>query len=112
MLGVTETEKEQWLAMDKCETGVQNMTDEDIIAMVQSGETEEEEEDEDEEPTGPTITHTEAEEAFSTCLAWLEQQDEATPMILMLLRELQSLAVKKKYDSLKQTHITDYFKFS
>ena len=22
MLGVTETEKEQWLAMDKCETGV------------------------------------------------------------------------------------------
>ena len=77
MLGITETEKEQWLATDKCETGVQNMTDEDIIAMVQSGETEEEEEDEDEEPTGPTITHTEAEEAFSSCLAWLEQQDEA-----------------------------------
>ena len=112
MLGVTETEKEQWLAMDQCETGVQNMTDEDIIAMVQSGETEEEEEDEDEEPTGPTITHTEAEEAFSTCSAWLEQQDEATPMNLMLLRELRSLAVKKKYDSLKQTHITDYFKSS
>ena len=45
---------------------MQNMTDEDIIAMVQSDETEEEEEDENEKPSGPTITHTEAEEAFST----------------------------------------------
>ena len=48
----------------------------------------------------------EVEEAFSTCLTQLEHQDEATPMNLMLLCELG------KYDSLKQTHITDYFKFS
>ena len=50
------------------------------------------------------------EEAFSIGLSWLEKQSEATPMKIVLLHELHSLAVNKKHDSLKQTHITDFFK--
>ena len=35
-LGITEAEKEEWLTMDDSETGVQELTDEDIIGMVQA----------------------------------------------------------------------------
>ncbi len=46
--------------------------------------------------------------AFSTCLAWLEQQQESTAMNLLLLSELQSLATKKKFCSLKQRKLCEY----
>jgi len=76
--------------MDQCETGVQVMTDVGIISTVQSGditeeeeeEEEDEEEDEEEECAAPVISHKQAEEAFDTCLLWLEKQEEATPMNL------------------------------
>ena len=50
--------------------------------------------------------------AFSTCMSWLKQQHEheATPMNLMLLRNLQTLTTSKKFGSFKQKSITDYFK--
>ena len=69
-----------------------------------------EEEEEEDNITQPTVTHTEAEAAFSICLSWLEQQAKATPMNLMLLRDLHLLSSSKKYNSLKQRTITDYFK--
>ena len=110
-LGITEAEKEEWLTMDDSETGVQELTDEDIIGMVQASSSIDDSDEEDEqEPVGPTITHSEAEEAFSIGLSWLEKQSEATPMKIVLFHELYSLAVKKKHDSLKQTCITDFFK--
>jgi len=31
-------------------------------------------------------------------------------MNIMLIRELRTFAVKKKYNYLKQKHVTDYFK--
>ena len=111
-LDITATEEEEWLTMDKGETGVQKLSDVDIVGMVQASSSsvhDSEEEEEEEEPVRYTITLIEAEEAFSIGLAWLEQKTEATPMKLVQLRELHSLAVKKKHDSLRQTHITDYF---
>ena len=97
--------------MDDSETGVQELTDEDIIGMVQasSSSIDDSDEEDEQEPVCPTITHSEAEEAFSTGLSWLEKQSEATLMKIVLLHELYSLAVKK-HDSLKQTCITDFFK--
>ena len=60
---------------------------------------EEEDEDGEEQPCAAlVITRTKAEPAFETCLPWLEQA-EATPMNLVLLRELWSLAMKKKINS-------------
>ena len=75
-LGITEAEKEEWLTMDDSETGVQELTDEDIIGMVQasSSSIDDSDEEDEQEPVGPTITHSEAEEAFSIGLSWLEKQ--------------------------------------
>ena len=83
-VGITEEEK-SWLAMDD---GVPNMTDEEIIAEVQECETDEQENDEEVVSANPVIKHEGTENAFSTCLAWFEQQEEYTPMNLLLLREL------------------------
>ena len=98
--------------MDDSETGVQELTDEDIIGMVQASSSSIDDSDEEEEkgPVGPTVTHSEAEEAFSIGLSWLEKQSEATPIKIVLLHELHSLVVKKKHGSLKQAHITNFFK--
>ena len=85
MLGVTETEKEQWLAMGRCETGVQNMTDEDIMVKLKRKKRMKMK-----SLLAPPSHTRRLKKLFSTCMAWLEQQDEATPMNLMLLRELRS----------------------
>ena len=95
--------------MDNSETGVQELTGEDIIGMVQVSSSLIDEREEEEENKLPTITHSETEEAFSIGLSWRDKQSEATQMKIVLLHELHTLlAVKKKHDSLKQTHNTDF----
>ena len=60
--------------MDDDETGVPNMTDEEIIAEVQEEcETDEQENDEEVVSANPVIKHEDAD----TCLVWLEQQEES-----------------------------------
>ena len=109
-LGIDESEGEAWPNRDTSETGAEEMTDEEIIGVVVQGDDDSEEEEEEDNITQPTVTHTEAEAAFSICMSWLEQQDKATPMNLMLLCDLHLLSSSKKYNSLKQRTITDYFK--
>ena len=48
-LGTTEAEKEEWLTMDDSETGVQELTDEDIIGMVQASSSSIDDSDEEDE---------------------------------------------------------------
>ena len=64
----------------------------------------------EEENVPCTVSHSEAEVAFSTCRTWLEQQAEATPMNLVLLQELHSLACTKSSSHLNKKKMTDYFK--
>lgn len=74
VLGITEDDREKWIAIDKSRIR---------LMMVQSSVAEDpEKQEEDEEPgsNAPAIGHSKAEEALSTGLAWLEQQEEATPM--------------------------------
>ena len=65
-LGITEAKKEEWLTIDDSETDVQELTDEDIIGMVQasSSSIDDSEKEDEQEPIGPTINHSEAEEVF------------------------------------------------
>ena len=77
------------------------MTDEEIVNFVQENGGSENEEDE-EENVPCTVSHSEAEAAFSTCRTWLEQQAEATPMNLVLLQELHSLACTKSSSHLNK----------
>ena len=83
-----------------------------LLQSFKECETDEQEKDEEVVSANPVIKHEEARNALSTCLAWLEQQEESTPMNLLLLRELQSLAAKKKFSSLKQRKLLDYLKSS
>ena len=46
---------------------------------------------------------------FGLRLTWLESQAEATVYNTSVVRELQSLAAKKRFDSLKQSKIS-FFK--
>ena len=108
-LGIDSLEREVWLDTDVGESGVEEMNDEQIISMALCEDNSDHEEEEHQVAL-PTVTHAEAETAFCACISWLEQQHEATPMNLMLLRNLQTLATTKKVSSLKQKSITDYFK--
>ena len=87
-LGIDSLKGEEWLDADLCAGDVDEMNDEQIISMAMGEENSDHEEEENQ--FVPTITHAAAETAFSTCISWLEQQDEATPMNLMLLRSLQT----------------------
>ena len=107
-LGINEEEMEQWLLADKDETGSQSLTDEEIIDSVQVQDPSDSE-DEAEHTDVAKISHTKAVDCFSVCLEWLEQQPEATPMNLMLLRELLDLAGQKRGSALKQKTMDCYF---
>ncbi|XP_062499058.1 jerky protein homolog-like [Corticium candelabrum] len=107
-LGINEEEMEQWLLADKDETGSQSLTDEEIIDSVQVQDPSDSE-DEAEHTDVAKISHTKAVDCFSVCLEWLEQQPEATPINLMLLRELLDLAGQKRGSALKQKTMDCYF---
>ena len=73
----------------------QELTDEEIINAVQRSPPSDSEEEEC--ATAAAISHTQAEECFNTCLEWTEQQPEATPMNVMLLRQLRDMAAQKRW---------------
>ena len=58
----------------------------------------------------PVILDGDAARFFGLCLTWLESQAEATAYNTSVLRKLQSLAAKKKLDSLKQSKFSSFFK--
>ena len=64
---------------------------------------------EDDVDLTPRISNSDAVRMLEQCLVWLEQQPEATVYNTTVLRELHSLAVSKRMDSLKQARITQYF---
>ena len=68
-------------------------------------------EDEDEEtaPTAPTVSHAQACQAFETALLYLEQQPHVPINATVLIYGLFMEAVKKRYETQKQTKISDYF---
>ena len=100
-LGIDQLVGDGWLEEDSGETGAVEMTDEEITDFVQeNGGSENEEDEEGNVPS--TVSHSESEAAFSACRTSLEQQAEATPMNLVLLQELHSLACNRKFKSLKQ----------
>ena len=55
------------------------------------------------------ITHGAAANIFDECLQWLEHQPEASLYNVTILRELRSLAITKRLQSMKQSTLTDYF---
>ena len=106
-LGINESEMEEWLTADQDLTGVQELSDGEILDLVKESTSPQDDTDEEEEMER-AVSHSDAEQCFDTCLKWLEQQQEATPMNLMLLGNLHSLASRKRHSSLKQRKITSF----
>lgn len=109
LLDITMEEQEEWLNADKHENGHPILSDHEIIELVR--ETAQPDSDSDKEgENAKKIPHMQAEECFTACLQWLEQQPEATPINLMMLHKLRTLAAKKLVSNLKQSTIKDFFK--
>ena len=101
----------EWLNSDANDKGVQMYTDSEICDLVsRSEDTTESTDDESSDEDIPVISDGDAARFFGLCLTWLESQAEATVYNTSVLRELQSLAAKKRLDSLKQSKISSYFK--
>ena len=84
--------------------GTNYATDEEIVQQVSRSEpSDEEEEEEDEITIDSVVTNGEAADMFEKCLRWYEQQQEATPTALMVLKGARDLACKKRLNNLKQS---------
>ena len=105
-----------WLESDSNDEGVQIYTDTEICDLVSRDTCQEADSDIDDdtpntdEDLSPVSSHSDAARMFELCLTWLEHQPKATVYNTSMLRELCALAAKKRWDSLKQSHIQDYFK--
>lgn len=101
----------EWLNSDANDKGVQIYTDSEICELVSHSEDSiEYTDDESSDEEIPVISDGDAARFFGLCLMWLESQPEATVYNTSVVRELQSLAARKRIDSLKQSKITSYFK--
>ena len=108
-----QQEVAEWLNSDINDPGVQIYTDSEICDMVtdEKGEIDSEDEEIEEglKKEVCPVSNSQAACCFQQCLTWLENQPEATVCNTTLLRELQSLASNKRFESLKQRKVIDYF---
>ena len=103
----------EWLQADLGDPGVQIFSDDEICEMARSDTADEIEEDDEEagEDTGSScpISHSEAAIMLERCLTWLEYQSEASVYKTSMLRELRSMAIRKRVDTRNQSIVMDYF---
>lgn len=100
-------EIESWMKDDD-----QYETEEEIVALVNCHDNEIE--DQDQAPTVEPIriSHNDGVKALETAIKYIEQQEEATGIDIMMLQRWRDLAAKKRHSSGKQTTIKDFFKSS
>ena len=56
--------------------------------------------------SSPLIQHGHAIKMFDSCIAWLQQQDEASAYNISMLSNLRELAAKKRLTSITQKKLT------
>ncbi|XP_042315488.1 jerky protein homolog-like [Sceloporus undulatus] len=91
------------------------ITDEEIVALVNSGDGDGDEIEIDEQASSVqpvTISHGDGVRALETAMKYIGQQEEATGMDIMMLQRWRDLAAKKHQSSGKQKKISDFFKVS
>ena len=104
-----------WLEQDRNDQGYRVYTDDEICEVVQlenseTGEDDVDQSDDDVDSSeGCTISHGAAADMFEKCLKWLEFQPEANMYNLTTIRELRSLAIKKRFASMKQCTLSNFF---
>lgn len=93
----------EWMAEDE----LNELTDSDIIEMVRNPKMPEPEQNEEKKKN--TMSHSEAVQAIEALMDYVEQQDEAGPNDVMLLRRWRDIAAKKRVQRVKQPKISTFF---
>lgn len=100
-------EIDNWLALDE----QFEVADEDVIEMVKDEKTAHKEDDEEgtSSQENAKIGHGEGVTALEAALRYVEQQEEATPTDVLLLKRWRDIAAKKRCQSQKQRTIDSFF---
>lgn len=101
-----DSDIQEWMNSDE----QHDLTDGDIIAMVNGGKVEDHRESdaESELQKEDTINHSEGVKILEAALAYVEQQLETTATDLMLLQHRRDLAAEKRAIASKQTLIKNF----
>lgn len=83
------------------------ITDEEIVTLVNSDDVVEDQDSETVEPQ--KITHKEGVKALEAAIQYVEQQEEARVVDIMMLQRWRDLAAKKRESSGRQSKITNFF---
>lgn len=103
----TEQEIQEWLDSDEKE----EITDDEIIKMVDHQATSNADSgEEDEGNQQQKVTHSDGLMFLENALRYVEQQPEVTPSDILFLKRWSLLAARKRCSSEKQKNILDYFK--
>ena len=99
-----------WLT-DEVDPGYQYLEDHEIVETVLDVEEPPESEDEVEvmKNVEKTVPHTQAFNAFTIALQWLQEQPEASSYNVALLTSLKKLAATKRSESMVQPKLTTFF---
>ena len=105
-LHVPPEERSDWLMLEKNDPGYHEYTDEELVMHV-TGRSEENDEEDDDIVT-QTVSHAQACQALETVLAYLKQQPEVPMSTTVLVNALLSQTARKRFQTLKQTRVSDY----
>ena len=100
-LNIPSAERVDWLNSDNNVPGYHDYSEEEIVALLR--EEGENNFNEDDEETAPTASHAQACQAFEIVLVYLEQQPHVPMNATVLINGLYMKAVKKRYETQKQT---------
>ena len=99
---------QDWLAEDITDPGYQLMSDTEIITEVTRVDINSDPESDVEIVLQPSVTHTQAFDAFQTALDWLEAQSDTDPSRLLLVRKWRDTAAQKRANAMKQSSLLSY----
>lgn len=101
---------EEWLVeADVAEVTNEDLTDEQILGIVQTNAPTEDSDDE-ENIINDKVSHSAAKEAFEVALSYIEQHPTATPMDVLWAKKWRDTSAKSRMTKLKQQTIHDFFK--
>ena len=109
MRGCGETDVKEWATADG--NSNEDLTDEDIVMAVsqQVPKQNEDGSDDDALNTDQVVSHEDATAAFEVALRYVEQQTSSTPEDVMFIRRWRNIASSKRFSTLLQKQLTDFF---
>lgn len=105
-----EKDVNEWTTADA--NSCEKFTDEEIVMTISHEALEQNEDGSDDEAlnTGHIVSHEDAFKAFDVALRYIEQQDTSTPADVMFIRRWRNSASSRRFSTLRQKKLTDFFK--